>query len=114
MTSIYSNPIALRVQDGTGMGGTDLCASCRFALRRKGSLTGFGETRCGALQGNPVVPTRLQHCTAYLERGRMSLPEMNEAAWLIEVRGKSIGFLSPEELARRREHSAPPSAPIGF
>lgn len=115
MENLYANPIAQRVQDGTVFGGADLCASCRFALRRKGALTGFEETRCGAV-GNPapLVPERLAQCSAYLEKGRMSLGEMADAAWVIEVRGKSIGFLSPEELARRRERSGPPSAPIGF
>lgn len=115
MENLYANPIAQRVQDGTVFGGADLCASCRFALRRRGSLSGFEETRCGAGNGPAtLVKVKLAQCTAYLEKGRMSLGEMADAAWVIEVRGKQIGFLSPEELERRRRNSVPPGPPIGF
>lgn len=116
MENLYANPIAQRVQDGTVFGGADLCASCRFALRRKGSLSGFEETRCGAGNGPAtLVKVKLAQCTAYLEKGRMSLGEMSDAAWIIEMRpNKQIGFLSPEEMERRRRGMPPQSPPIGF
>lgn len=107
------NPIAQRVQDGTSFGGADLCASCRFALRRKGSQTGFEETRCAAVQHSPLVPVKMAQCSAYLEKGRMSLGEMIEVAWVVEQRGKAIGFLSPEELNKRR-NQVPSAPPVGF
>lgn len=114
MDNIYASSVAQRVQDGTVYGGSDMCASCRHALRRKAALTGFNETRCGALQNAPLVPAKLAQCSAYLEKGRMTLGEMQEAAWIIESKnGKHIGFLTPEEL-RRRQQGMLPSAPIGF
>lgn len=119
MENIHINPIVQRVQDGTVYGGADLCASCRFALRRKASLTGFSETRCGALHTTPIVPAKLAQCSAYLEKGRLTLGEMSEVAWIIESKnGKHIGFLSPEELRKRDPNNwgtlpAPP-ARVGF
>ena len=100
--NIYGNQIAQRVQDGTTFSGADMCSTCRYALRRNGAQTGFAETRCGAMNNAPIVPVKMASCSAYLEKGRMTLGEMIETAWVIEVRGKSIGFLSPEELERRR------------
>lgn len=114
---IFNNPIAARVRGGTLPGDTDLCATCRGALIRKGSATGFVEVRCGFIQNSPRVPEKLAVCSGYLEKGRMSLHEMNYVAWIIEANKGRIGFLSPEELARRRERgdmAAPPQRPVGF
>jgi hypothetical protein len=45
----------------------------------------------------------------------MTLGEMSDAAWIIETRGKQIGFLTPEELQRRREgRNTPPASAVGF
>ena len=109
------NPVATRVQDGTTFGGADMCATCRFALGRVGAINGFNETRCGALQGQPIVPTKIARCTAYIEKGRMTLGEMIDTAWIVEERGKKIGFLSPEDMARRRGNNPDcPAPPHGF
>lgn len=110
-----SNPIVSRVQDGTAFSGTDLCQSCRWAMIRKGSITGFRETRCGCIANSPLVPAKLATCTMYLEKGKMTLQEMDMVAWIVESRGKQIGFLSPEELERRRMNGVPDSSPrVGF
>lgn len=116
MTDFSGNAIVRRVQDGTTFGGSDMCASCRYALRRRGSITGFIETRCGFINNHPIVPARIASCTGYLEKGRMTLGEMIDSAWVIETKGKHIGFLSPEDLERRR-NGVPfqkPQNPIGF
>jgi hypothetical protein len=115
MDNLYLNPVAQRVQDGTTFGGADMCASCRFAMKRIGSLTGFEETRCGAMNHTPIVPVKLSRCTAYCKKGQMTLGEMQDTAWVIEVRGKQIGFLSPEDLERRRQNQpCQTPAPHGF
>ena len=114
--NIFASAIAQRVQDGTTFGGADMCATCRYAFKRKGAQTGFDQTRCNAVQNSPIVPVKMASCSAYLEKGRMSLGEMNEVAWIVEARGKSIGFLSPEELDRRRQNGNPKTQgpPVGF
>jgi hypothetical protein len=117
MENIHINPIAQRIQDGTVFGGADLCASCRYSLRRTSSLTGRIETRCGAIVNNPLVTTKIANCTAYLQKGSLSLQEMSDIAWVIETKGgKHIGFLTPEELRRRQQfsESQPPSSRVGF
>lgn len=113
MSDIYFNPLVQRIQGGTVQGDLNLCASCRFAIKREGSMSGFSETRCSQLHGMPRVPEKLAACTMYLEKGKLSLGEMIEIAWVIEAKGKHIGFITPEELARRRGN-APPQAPAGF
>ena len=112
--NLNANPLVQRIQDGTTFGGADMCASCRYAMRRKGAQTGFSETRCGALNHTPIVPVKMASCTSYLEKGRMTLGEMSDVAWIIEERGKKIGFLSPEDLERRRQSSSQPGLPVGF
>lgn len=114
--NIGLNAVVQRVQDGTTFGGSDMCASCRYAMRRKGALTGFSETRCGAINSTPIVPVKLASCSSYLEKGKMTLGEMMDSAWIIETRGKHIGFLSPEELERRRNFGTrdQPATTVGF
>jgi hypothetical protein len=118
MMRFADNPVITRVQDGTTYSSADMCASCRFALIRKGSINGFTETRCAAMQQTPIVPTKIASCSAYLEKGKMTLGEMIDVAWIVDSRGgKHIGFLSPEELDRRRNNCGSPDVtgrPFGF
>ncbi len=110
------NPVATRVQDGTTFGGTPICAR-PAGLRSDASARSTASTglRCGALQGQPIVPTKIARCTAYIEKGRMTLGEMIDTAWIVEERGKKIGFLSPEDMARRRGNNPDcPAPPHGF
>ena len=113
MSDIYLNPLVQRIQGGTLQGDLDLCASCRFAIKRAGSMSGFSETRCSKLERAPRVPEKLATCTMYLEKGKLNLGEMNAIAWVIEAKGKHIGFITPEELARRRGNALSPST-AGF
>jgi len=62
-----------------------------------------------------LVRTQIAECNRYIEIGTLSLYEMSEIAWIVEARGKQIGFLSPEELARRQQNPAQvPGPSIGF
>jgi len=113
--NVNANPLALRVQGGTIPGDRDLCATCRWAVRRQSSVSGWTETRCNAVSSSPRVPERLAECNSYLDRNRLTLGEMVQIAWIVETKGKSIGFLTPEEVAKRRgfsDVSAPPT--VGF
>lgn len=111
--NLNDNPLARRVQGGTTQGNADVCVSCRYAIRRQGAKTGLDETRCGALANAPLVREQLAACSMYLDKGRLSLDEMGQIAWVIETKGKHIGFLSPEALERRRQNQPPPN-PVGF
>ena len=113
----YSNPVVIKIQGGgTVQGSVDLCASCRFCLRRRSAITGRQETRCDALPQCPVIRTQIAECNRYVEQGKLTLHEMVEVAWIVESRGKHIGFLSPEELERRRNRGNQGStgSPVGF
>ena len=111
--NIESNSIARRIQGGTVTGSGNLCLGCRFCLRRVSGTTGRQEIRCDALQGSPIVRVPVAQCSRYLDQGSLTLYEMKEVAWVIEARGKKIGFLSPEEMERRRQNG-PPQSPVGF
>lgn len=113
MESAFANPIARRIQGGTVESHIDLCQSCRFCLRRTSAITGRTETRCEALASSPLVKTQIAQCNRYIEQGKLTLHEMVEVAWTVEARGKHIGFLSPEELERKRQRQ-PSSNPVGF
>lgn len=112
--SIYLNQIAQRVQDGTMQSGVDLCKSCRYAIIRKGSNSGFAEVRCGNLAYEPVVREPLAHCSRYLERGKLALHEMADIAYLLEKNKGVIGFLSPEDLRKQNSGATSPAPRIGF
>ena len=112
--NIENNPIALRVQNGTVSSRGNLCLSCRCCQRRVSAINGREEIRCDALQNSPVVRGPVAQCNRYLQQGSLTLYEMRDIAWVIEARGKQIGFLSPEELERRRAQAPPTDTKIGF
>lgn len=113
MDNLYSNPLVQRIQGGTVDSSRDLCRSCRYCLQRQSAVTGDTELRCAQLPNFPVIKTRIAACTFYTEKGKLNLNEMVDIAWVVEERGKKIGFLSPEELERRRRDQ-PPCTPHGF
>jgi len=112
---VPNNSLIGKIQNATVQGSVDLCATCRSGIRRRSALTGATETRCDAFQGSPLVRTQIAECNRYIEIGTLSLCEMSAIAWIVEARGKQIGFLSPEELARRQQNPAQvPGPSIGF
>jgi hypothetical protein len=107
--------VVFKVENGTVNSSENLCATCRCATRRTGALSGRITFICEANYQNPV-PLRepMARCNRYLDASRPSLQEMREIAWELATTkaGRAIGFISPEESARRRQ-SFPPSTP-GF
>ncbi len=62
-----------------------------------------------------MIRTQIAECNRFVEQGKLTLYEMTEIAWVIETRGKHIGFLSPEELERRRNGQQPQlTTAVGF
>jgi hypothetical protein len=114
LENIHANPVAMRVQNGTLRSDVDLCSTCRWAIRRQASASGWSEVRCDAAAGR-VVPEPVATCNRYLDAHRLSLGEMVQIAWVVEAKGKTIGFLSPEEVAKRRDYfDVPAQSPVGF
>ena len=109
----FNNPVVIKIQNGgTVQSSVDLCTSCRFCLRRRSAITGRSESRCDAMPNQPMIRTQIAECNRYVEQGKLTLHEMVEIAWVVESRGKHIGFMSPEELERRRNRSS--DQPVGF
>lgn len=117
MENIYHNPVVLKVENGTQRSDVNLCLSCRAALHVRAAQSSNEFLLCSA-SGNPPMRLRepVGQCSHYQDKSKPSLYDMREVAWLVmtDKGGRSIGFLSPEEL-RQREQDSPPAAPAhGF
>lgn len=69
----------------------DTCSRCqlaKFEFREPIAFCSHFETRLGK--------DRVVECTGYYERGRMSLWDMQQVAYILET-GKQIGFIGEEE-----------------
>ena len=116
MDNVFQNPVVLKVHNGTLRGGSNLCLTCRYAHHSQSALSGKERILCTAM--SPAMPLNepVARCSSYLDRSRPSLIDMQEIAWSLQTDkvGRSIGFLSPDDLRRRGEGwSQPPTAP-GF
>jgi len=115
MQNLYSNPVVLKVINGTQRSDVHLCRTCSMGHHIQAANSGFELIRC--MRFSPlVIQEPIARCSHYLDRTRPSLQAMEEIAWslMTDKGGRSLGFLSPEEL-RRREPNSLPSAPTpGF
>jgi hypothetical protein len=113
---IRSNPITLKVQNGTVRGDVNLCRSCRYALRKVGSITGSETVNCMAGHCGPLIREPVAECSAYLDRCAHTLDEMMEIAWQLQTDkgGRKLGFLSPEQLRDRGEQRPADTPRVGF
>lgn len=109
MDNIFQNPIVDKIHNGTLRSDVNLCLSCRLAVHTKSAVSGRETMTCQAVYSAPRTMTGpVGFCTAYLDRTKPTLQDMNEVAWLVmtDKGGRKIGFLSPEEL-RERSSGAP-------
>ena len=112
MENVASNPLVLRVQEGTQRGDVNLCSTCRLALHIKAAQSGAETLICLASPPPHLRITQpVGRCTGYLDRTQPTLWDMQQIAWqlMTDKGGRKIGFLSPEEFENRR--NSPPSAP---
>jgi hypothetical protein len=114
MENIYQNPVVLKVINGTRHGGTNLCLTCRNALHMQSAVTGKERILCNATQRFEVLEP-VARCTGYLDRTKPTLMDMQEIAWSLQTDkgGRSIGFMSPEQLRERGVGTGTPPNP-GF
>ncbi|KKN08869.1 hypothetical protein LCGC14_1052380 [marine sediment metagenome] len=68
-----------------------LCADCKeFKITKME----FGETfaECGVWDKRRTSQRKVEECSAYVKRGQMTLFDMQQMAYIIEVDTKKIGF----------------------
>lgn len=108
MSEVFSNPIVLKIHDGTPRSDVNLCPSCRncHALTL---ATGQKTLRCNASRPFELRQAVVQ-CSLYSDRMHPTLYDMNEIAWTLmtDKGGRKLGFVAPE-----RDGPNQPS-PIGF
>ena len=81
-----------------------LCGSCRWSTVARRSR-GPAFIRCN--QFERMIQSPMVDCSRYLQAGSQTQFEMEDSAWVLEVRkGKVIGFTSPEERRKRGEGGA--------
>ncbi len=92
----------IKVKQGTRP-SIDLCRSCSFVTLIEGPAGTQQIKRCGPLQGQVTFP--VVACNQWQDRNATGLWDMQQIAWVIEMRGsRPIGFLSPAE---RRKNGDP-------
>jgi len=93
----------LKIQGGTAdNGAATLCATCRYATIVKGRSLSDEIVECGKLSNNPRVTFAVTSCSAYADRRRAALYEMEELAWILrsDPKKNTIGFVKATELRR--------------
>jgi hypothetical protein len=93
------------VKDGTPMGSTSLCRTCRWAH----IMTGYRESEmavfCTEVSPNFAVPFKVNTCTGYLDRNRPDWDQMEKLA--IDVlpasSAKALGFRAKKSVAAEED-----------
>lgn len=89
-------PVRLRVNIKEGV-RKGLCNSCRMAHIIIGA-SGRETVRCQQSMDSPIIPEPVVECSDYSAKNAMSMHDMEQKAWVIEVKsGKIMGFKPPTE-----------------
>lgn len=115
MEDVYQNSVVFKVRNGTERGDENLCASCANCHHFREGATGRETVSCHANYQNPMrLRGPIARCNRYIDARRPTLNQMVEIAWQVETSktGKTIGFISPDDLRRRGQPSSP--NPVGF
>jgi len=97
----------LKIQGGTvNHGEPSLCHTCRFATIIKGQRLRDEIVECSRLSDRSRVPFTVTTCSAYADRRRASLYEMEEIAWILrsDPRRNEIGFVQAKTLKPHLRH----------
>lgn len=98
--------ISLTVRNGTAVGQESLCRTCRHAHIQRGYSESEEEIRCGYLYEAPrLVPFAVSHCTDYLSKLLPTLHEMEEMAFVIDLKkgNPRAGFGGATSVVSRTE-----------
>lgn len=93
----------LKIHGGTvENGATTLCATCRFATIVKGRSLSDEIVDCAKLSESTRVTFTVTSCSAYADRRRAALHEMEEIAWILrsDAKKNTIGFVKASDLRR--------------
>lgn len=92
----------VKIRGGTvNHGEPSLCLTCRWATIVKGPCLQDEIVECGQLYNrHSRITFPVNSCTAYSDRRRASLREMEEIAWVLrsDPRRNSIGFVPARRL----------------
>jgi hypothetical protein len=97
-------PMRLKIQGGTASNeDPSLCVTCRSATIIKGARLRDEIVQCGELYRGVPIPFPVVSCSAYSDKRRASIREMEEIAWVLrsDVRKNSIGFVPASSLKPR-------------
>ena len=97
----------LKIHGGTVQHGQpSLCHTCRFATILKGQRLRDEIVECSRLSEHSRVTFAVTACSAYSDRRRASIYEMEEIAWILrsDPRRKTIGFVEAKALKPHLRH----------
>lgn len=98
----------VKVQGGTASSGEpSLCVTCRYATVIKGARLRDELIHCSEVYGSPHIPFPVLSCSAYSDRRRPSVREMEEIAWILrsDARKNTIGFVPARSLKPRDRYT---------
>ena len=93
----------LKIQGGTADNSQPtLCLTCRFATIVKGRSMNDEIIECSRLSDHGRITFTVTSCSAYTDRRRAALHEMEEIAWILrsDPKKNSVGFVKASELRR--------------
>jgi hypothetical protein len=91
---------------GTAHGEGDMCATCKFASRRRAAHSNREVVRCELLRSpDNIIPEPLAECSDHQDANHPSIHAMKEIAWLVNADKKSgkAGFLTPGDYKKAVE-----------
>jgi hypothetical protein len=89
--------MGVNVKNGTTPYGPSLCETCVHGHIERGYRETEERTYCEATYRTHRVLFPVRECSAYTERKRQTLKQMEDIAWLLEPRGpkRVAGFAPP-------------------
>ena len=99
----------IKVQDGTRNDGKAICRTCQHGIVARGAADSNEFIHCGYI-GRRITIT-VAECSKYVDSTTPSLNDMYNIAWILETskNQRVIGFVSPQEWARKSGNAPPPS-----
>ncbi len=91
----------VKVQGGTASNGEpSLCLTCRYATVIRGARLGDEIVQCGELYGRSRITFPVLSCSAYSDKRRASIREVEDIAWILrsDARRNTIGFVPAKSL----------------
>ena len=90
----------LYVKHGTRLDGPSLCETCSRSFIARSIRESDVLVVCQALYPERRIRFRVRECSEYLDKGNLTLRQMEEIAWALIPRGskRAAGFQPPHEV----------------